>query len=204
MIAAEHVTGLILCGGAGARLNGRDKPLEPLGDVPLVAHVRERLRPQVGRVLISCNRNFEAYGRWNDTIVADTTANRGPLGGIIAGMQCADTEYLFVCPGDAPFLSTTLVARLTSALCRDAADVAIPYDGSRNQHLFPLLRRSLAAALRDYLDAGGRSVHAFVDRQRTVVVDAAFESHTFFNVNSPKDLHAAALILQRGSSRATP
>ncbi len=197
MTDVVNVTGLILCGGAGTRLHGRDKPLEQLAGMTLVEHVRNRLRPQVACVLISCNRNFERYGRWRDPIVVDETADRGPLGGVLAGMQRADTDYLFVCPGDAPFLSTTLVARLTSALCRDGADIAIPSDGARRQHLFQLLRRSLADALRDYLDAGGRSVHEFIDRQRTVVVDAAFERDAFLNVNSPADLHAAALILER-------
>ncbi len=194
MIAAADVTGLILCGGAGARIGGRDKPLELLGGVPLVEHVRERLRPQVARVLISCNRNFDAYARWNDTIVRDEAANRGPLGGVIAGMNSTQTEYLFVCPGDAPFLSTTLVDNLASALDRSHADIALPRDGVRRQHLFPLMRRSLAGPLRHYLDTGGRSVHAFVETQRTVVVDTA-DREAFFNVNSEADLRAAAAML---------
>jgi molybdopterin-guanine dinucleotide biosynthesis protein A len=59
-----------------------------------------------------------------------------------------------------------------------------------------LLRRSLAGGLRDYLDAGGRSVHAFVETQRVVVIDA-FEPNAFFNVNSPDDLRAAEAILKR-------
>ena len=194
MIGAADVTGLILCGGAGTRLGGRDKPLELLGGVPLVEHVRERLQPQVARVLISCNRNFDAYGRWNDTIVRDEAANRGPLGGVLAGMDSTQTEYLFVCPGDAPFLSTTLVDNLASALDRNPADIAIPRDGVRRQHLFPLMRRSLAGPLRHYLDTGGRSVHAFVETQRTVVIDAA-DREAFFNVNSEADLRAAAAML---------
>jgi molybdenum cofactor guanylyltransferase len=194
---SADITGLILCGGAGARLGGRDKPLEQLDGVPLVEHVRDRLRLQVDRILISCNRNFDAYRRWNDTIVSDDTANRGPLSGVLSGLNSIDTDYLFVCPGDAPFLSTTLVERLASAI--GTADIALPRDGMRRQHLFPLLRRTLAGSLSRYLDAGGRSVHAFVETQRVVVIDA-FEQHAFFNVNSPTDLRAAAAILQRHRS----
>ena len=196
MIQTAGVTGLILCGGAGARLGGRDKPLELLGGVPLVEHVRERLRPQVARILISCNRNFGEYGRWNDTIVQDEGSNLGPLGGILAGLRLTDTDRLFVCPGDAPFLSTTLIDRLTAALDRDA-DIALPRDGIRRQHLFSLMRRSLESPLADYLQSGGRSMYSFVEQQRTVVIDASSERDAFFNVNSPGDLRAAEAILRR-------
>lgn len=197
MIRTDDVTGLILCGGAGTRLGGRDKPLEHLGGIPLVEHVRERLRPQVSRILISCNRNFDEYRRWHDTLVADETANRGPLGGLLAGLELADTDYVFVCPGDAPFIPTTLIDRLTTALDRDPADIAMPGDGTRRQHLFALMRRALAAPLRAYLKRGGRSMYEFVDLQRTVVIDASHERDAFFNVNSPADLRAAEEILRR-------
>ena len=191
MIDPNEITGSILCGGAGARFGNRDKPLEHLGGSPLVAHVRQRLLPQVGRIVISCNRNHETYRRWGDTTVKDERPGQGPLAGILACLDVADTEYLFVCPGDAPFLPTTLVERLTGALRRDGADIAIPHDGIRRQHLFMLLRRSLLPALRDYLAAGGLSVHAFVDSVRHVVVDCADEAGGFVNVNSPADLLAA-------------
>lgn len=194
MIARADITGLILCGGAGARFDGRDKPLELLGGSQLFAHVRERLLPQVTRIVISCNRNTEAYARFLDAHVVDAEPQRGPLGGILAGLTRADTDYVFVCPGDAPFLSRTLVARLAAALDGERADLALPHDGVRRQHLFMLMRRLLAPALRRYLNAGGRSVHAFIDHQRAAIVDAALDRDAFINVNSAEDLAAAAAI----------
>ena len=191
MIARADITGLILCGGAGARFDGRDKPLEILAGTPLVAHVRERLLPQVGRIAISCNRNFDAYACWGDTIVADAEPDCGPLGGVLSGLMRADTDYVFVCPGDAPFLSTALVGRLAAALDIERANDAQPHDGVRRQHLFVLMRRSVAATLRGYLDGGGRSVGGFVDAQRAAVIDAALERDAFTNVNTADELAAA-------------
>jgi molybdopterin-guanine dinucleotide biosynthesis protein A len=197
MIGADDITGLILCGGAGSRFGSRDKPLEDLGGSPLVAHVRQRLLPQVRRIVISCNRNHETYRRWGDATVTDEWPDQGPLAGILACVDLADTDHVFVCPGDAPFLPATLVERLTGGLSRDGADIAIPHDGSRRQHLFMLLRRILAPALRDYLATGGRSVHAFVDSARHVVVDCADQARGFVNVNSPADLLAADALQSR-------
>jgi molybdopterin-guanine dinucleotide biosynthesis protein A len=199
MTRAE-ITGAILCGGAGKRFHGRDKPLQMLDGAPLVLHVRRRLVPQVARVIISCNRNLDTYSTWGDSIVVDDVVDRGPLGGVLAAMTASDTRLVFVCPGDAPWLSNTLVCRLADALHRAGADVAVPHDGERSQHLFVLLRRSLAPALRSYLDDGGRSVHGFVDRQRKAVIDAAGERESFFDVNSDAELAAAAESLRDSAS----
>jgi molybdenum cofactor guanylyltransferase len=196
MIERGEITGLILCGGRAVRLGGRDKPLEHLAGRALVDHVRERLQPQVAQVVVSCNGKFDTYARHGDAVVTDEVPERGPLGGVLAGMLYSTTRYLFVCPGDAPLLSRTLVARLAAALDRERADVALPSDGTRQQHLFLLLRCALATSLRGYLDGGGNSVHAFVAQQRAVVIDAASERDSFINVNSPADLTAAAALLR--------
>jgi len=197
MIARADITGLILCGGAGSRIDGRDKPLENLAGAPLVEHVRQRLLPQVAHIVISCNRNAPVYARWGDTIVADDMPECGPLAGIAAGLARIETDYLFACPGDAPFLSTTLVERLAGALDHDATDIVLPHDGVRRQPLFLLIRRSLTTTLRRYLDAGGRAVHTFIDQQRHVVVDAAFEAESFVNINTPAELDAATSAYRR-------
>lgn len=194
MIARADITGLVLCGGAGTRFEGRDKPLELLEGSPLIAHVRARLLSQVARIVISCNRNIDAYAGFRDALVIDDEPRRGPLGGVLAGLMRADTDFVFVCPGDAPFLSRTLVTRLAVALDDEHADVALPHDGTRRQHLFVLMRRTLAPALRAYLDTGGRSVHAFIDQQHAAIIDAACDRNAFINVNSAEDLAAAAAL----------
>ena len=45
------VTGLVLAGGMGRRMGGEDKGLVTLAGRPMVAHVLDVLRPQVGPLL---------------------------------------------------------------------------------------------------------------------------------------------------------
>jgi len=192
MILRADITGLVLCGGRGARFGGRDKPLEELAGKPLVQHVCERLQPQVAAIVVSCNRNADLYARWADRIVVDARTGRGPLEGVLAGLRIAETGHVFVCPGDAPLLSERIVARLAAALEDGSAQAAVPHDGVRTQHLFLLLRRALAERLARFLDAGGRAVHAFVDSLHAVPVDMADERATFVNVNTASELAALA------------
>ena len=187
-VQRTDITGVILCGGSARRFDGRDKPLALLRGSMLVEHVRQRLAPQVGAVVISCNRNLDVYRRWGDTVVTDSVPERGPLGGLLAAMQAATTPLVFACPGDAPLLPPTLIERLARTLDGRTADVAYPHDGERPQHLFLLVRRDASERLRQYLDAGGRAVHEWAERMHAVRLDARSDRDAFVNVNSAADL----------------
>ena len=181
---ASASTGVILCGGRGRRLGGADKPLEAFRGRPLVAWVAERLAPQVGTLLISANRNLERYARYGRVVRDRLPGFGGPLFGLDAALAVTDGPRLFVCPGDGPCLPGDMVGRLESAL--GAADAAVANDGERRQPLFLLIPTSSRADLGAYLDAGGRSVHGWLERLR--VVDVHFDDpQAFRNVNVPDD-----------------
>ncbi len=190
------ISAVVLCGGGGRRFAGRDKPLETLHGRPLIAHVLERLTPQVDEVVISANRNLDRYGDFGWPVRQDLAEDQGPLAGIHAAAAAAQGERCFVCPGDAPRLAMDLVARLTPALT-DAVDVVVPHDGARAQHLFMLFRTTLARALPDYLAAGYRSVHGWLAGLRVVEVPVP-DDGGFFNVNTP----AALTALERSTPNA--
>jgi molybdopterin-guanine dinucleotide biosynthesis protein A len=194
MIDRGAITGVILCGGDARRMSGVDKPLQLLDDRPLVAHVQARLTPQVARVLISANRMRDSYAAYGDEVVRDSAPGAGPLGGLsstLDALQSRQTPYLFACPGDAPFLDPLLVVRLAAALADTDADVAVPHDGTRAQHLFLLMRTTLQPDLALYLDTGARSVHGWLDTQRVCAVDAADIAASFANINTMQELQDA-------------
>ena len=71
MITRGEITGVILCGGDARRMFGVEKPLQLMDGEPLVAHVRARVSPQVAQVVISANREHDAYAVWGDPVVSD-------------------------------------------------------------------------------------------------------------------------------------
>src|SRR4051794_25057924 len=113
MIDVGRVTGLVLAGGQGRRMGAVDKGLQPLHGRPLVAHVIERLAPQVATIVVSANRHLDRYARFGHRVVTDEVADEvagavardaGPLAGLYAGLVACDTAFLVVAPCDAPFL----------------------------------------------------------------------------------------------------
>jgi molybdopterin-guanine dinucleotide biosynthesis protein A len=153
---------------------------------PLARHALERLAPQVSEVLVSANRNLPAYRALGHPLVHDRLADGGPLAGILAAAERARTPLLFVCPGDAPLLPMDLVATLADGL-RPGIEVAVPHDGARIQHLFMLVRRDSALTLAGYLDAGGRSVHGWLEA-RVVAEIPVSGGRGFENVNTAAEL----------------
>ncbi len=173
VIPAEEITGIIVAGGDGQRMGGVTKSLLVAAGAPLIAHVRARLAPQVGTVMISANHDVAAHGAWGDAVIADNVPGMGPLGGLLSTLERVSTPYTFCCPADAPLLDTGLVVRLGLALQRASADIALPHDGHQLQQLFLLFPTSLRSSLRRYLADGGRSVHGWTAALNSVIVDCA-------------------------------
>ena len=190
MARGTNVAGIVLCGGSGRRFQGADKPLLLLHGRPMLAHVLERLAPQVDSVIISANRNPDEYEAFGHPVVSDLKPDQGPLAGLVASLPHTDCGLLFLCPGDAPLLAVDLVRRLCGKLTADL-DAVVPLEGERVQHLFMLLKRGAAETAADYLARGGRSVAGFVE-----TLNAAFlpvdNRGAFTNVNTRADLEAIA------------
>ncbi|WP_170919511.1 NTP transferase domain-containing protein, partial [Halomonas sp. BC2] len=112
MIATHDLTGMILAGGEGRRMGGRDKGLEPFAGLPLVAHTVKRFDGHVHELMINANRNGDAYALFADRVIADAEGGfKGPLMGIYSGLRAARTPWLLVAPCDSPALPHDLVAR---------------------------------------------------------------------------------------------
>lgn len=194
LITTNDMTALVLCGGAGQRFGGADKPLAifngDLGARPIVDYVIHRL-PENTRVLISANRNFEHYALRGRVVPDKETgrSERGPLVGIYAGLQACPTPWLLVCPGDMPLLPENWHQPLIAADCV-AADSRVLHDGQRLQPLLCLIPTTLRRALGDYIRAGGRSVKEWHAMHNAATIYISKNQKAFVNINTKADLDA--------------
>ncbi len=190
-LARQEITGVILAGGRGSRMGGEDKGWVMLNGRPMVEHAVTRLRPQVGELLISANRNPERYATLGFRVVPDLLADyQGPLAGMASALQVATTPYVVTAPCDSPLMAADLVARLAQALVRDRADVAVAHDGSRTHPVFLLLKRSLQQSLHAFLTAGERKIDLWFARHRVATADFSDCPESFINVNDPDERRA--------------
>lgn len=185
MITTHALTGMVLAGGEGRRMGGRDKGLEPFAGLPLFAHTAARLEGQVAELLISANRNLDAYRLFGRVISDAESGFQGPLMGIYSGLRAANTPWLLIAPCDTPLLPDNLVARMLAGI--QSADIAVAFDG---QHLHPtvaLIRTTLADDLQAALKSGERKIQRWYARHNMRRVDMSDCPDAFANLNTAEE-----------------
>jgi molybdenum cofactor guanylyltransferase len=184
----SQITGLVLAGGRGVRMGGADKGWVVYEGQPLVQTTIRRLVPQVGAVLISANRNVDAY-RALAEVVTDADAGLalepypGPLAGVLAGLRRAATPWVAVVPCDAPALPHDLVEQLATGLRDEPAGASYANAEKRAQPVFALVPRGAAASLQSFMEEGGRAMGGWLAALGAVPVEFE-DAHGFSNVNS--------------------
>lgn len=207
----REVTGIVLAGGLSRRMGGGDKGLRELAGKPMLAHVLDRLRPQVGRLAINANGDPARFAAFGVPVVPDTVEGFvGPLAGVLAGMRWSAAHaprarWIATAAGDAPLLPHDLVARLVAAIEGRINAIALAQSNGDLHPVIGLWPVALADDLEEQLRAGVRKVLAWTDRHGTAAVafpperlgDASIDP--FFNANTPEELDGLRAMLARAA-----
>ena len=195
MIGSEQITGLILAGGRAQRMGGIDKGLIPFHQKPLIEATIQRLKSQVGSILINANRNITKYAVYGYPVIMDETPDfSGPLAGFLMGLKNCKTPYLLTTPCDSPLFPEDLGAKLASELEHNNLDLV--YASSKEaddkvwaQPVFCLMRTNLQDSLSSFLSKGDLKIdHWFKElNSGTVIFDDAL---AFANANTPEELQS--------------
>ena len=184
LLNKNNITGVILAGGRATRMGGQDKGLIQFNGKCLVEHIVALLRPQVGKLIISANRNQARYAELcSCPVLADNFGDyAGPLAGIATTLAYAQSDYVLFVPCDSPRLNPQLAERLYTFMLQVNADISVANDGKRIHPVFSVWKRRLLADLLIFLEVGNRSVHRFFTRHSLALTD--FSDATFLNINT--------------------
>lgn len=195
MISAEQITGLILAGGRAQRMGGIDKGLIPFHQKPLIETTIQRLKAQVGPILINANRNITKYAVYGYPVIMDETPDfSGPLAGFLMGLKNCKTPYLLTTPCDSPLFPEDLATKLASEL--EQANLDLVYASTKEadgkvwaQPVFCLMRANLQDSLISFLDKGDLKIDRWFKELKsgTVIFDNA---QAFANANTPEELQS--------------
>lgn len=191
MSGQNTVTGVVLAGGLARRMEQQDKGLLPFNHRPMVSYALAAMAPLVEELLISANRNQNDYRQFGYPVIGDAgQAFDGPLAGILAAMRAARNPLLLVAPCDSPLIEAGHLQRLLDALRQSDADIAAAFDGERLHPVFAVLKTSLQADLRDYLQRGERKLQSWFFQHSMITVDFSDVPEIFVNINTPAELWA--------------
>jgi molybdenum cofactor guanylyltransferase len=202
----EGVVGLLLAGGLSRRMGGGDKTLRLLGGRTILDHILERVRPQVGPLVLNANGDPARFAGTGLPVASDVVPDyAGPLAGVLTGLDWAAehapaARWVATFATDAPFQPVDLVERLQAAVEREGADMACARSAGREHPVFGLwpvhLRHDLRRAM---VEDQIRKVDVWTARYRLAVADFDTDPvDPFFNTNRPEDLAEAERLLAEG------
>ena len=199
----QDLTLLLLAGGASRRM-GRDKASIPFPsplDPPLIQRVHDLLRPLAADCLVAGPASFELSCR----LVGDAPGIAGPLGGLVAGLRGATTEYVLAVATDLPLVEPRLAQHLlVRARARRCSGAVVCRRSGQLEPLFAVYRTGAAPQLE--AAAGLAPAHRGISLQLAilrldplVVAEAEWrrfdpQGSSFQGCNTPEELAAASLL----------
>lgn len=196
--------GVILTGGQSRRMGVRRKAFIELGGQTLLTRIVNVLRPAVEPLLLSAESSTGDFDDYALPVVADLLPRfSGPLSGLYSALEhlsgAGFDGGLVLCPCDAPFVPGNLVQVLLDAGQDDETrPVVVSYEGVL-QPTFSLWQGSHLPMVREaVLDRGLGGLKQMLGLMPHKVVEwTPTEPSPFFNINTPADLEAATLWLDR-------
>ena len=190
---------LLLAGGLGTRLNGREKALMLYQDNTLLERTLAVL-DEVSDELIVSLRDTEQMRQFSEylgdrKIVIDKIKNAGPLAGMLAGFEQACGDYVFTVACDMPFLNGQLIDMMFDMVQEHDALIPISKNGTKETLHSVYHREKMLMAIENAMYEGHRSILApvsslddvlYLDADVMKKIDKGLKS--FVNINIPSDM----------------
>jgi molybdenum cofactor guanylyltransferase len=188
----------IQAGGRSQRM-GQDKALVPLGGIPLIEHILERVDGLADEILITTNHphSLEYLGL---RMVADPIPGAGALDGLHTALSSANGDFILVLACDMPFVQRRLIEAMLELTA--FGDVIIPMIESFYEPLHAVYSKNCLPAVGKALANGEKRMISFFPEVSVHPIDRDLLSQldprgiSTFNVNTPKELQTAEMILE--------
>lgn len=188
-------------------MGGGDKSMRLLGGRPILARIVERLRPQVGDMVINANGDAARFAEFSVPVVPDEIPGlAGPLAGIHAGLDWVKHNrpgmtHAVTVATDTPFFPADLVQRFIAAR-GEGFGLCIARSNAGTHPVIGLWPVELVSELETSLKAGERKAGKWVAEHGAIEVFfpdidiGGTAIDPFFNINRPEDLVYADNLLR--------
>ncbi len=188
-------TGVILSGGLATRYDGTEKALLRVGGVRILDRLYKIYSALFDEIILVTNCP-QKFLEWDLLIVSDLFPIRSALTGIHAGLFYMTNPFAFISACDTPFLKKEMVEAVIGKL-EDQIDIVIPETSAGLEPLCAAYSKRCLEAAQNHLEQEKLKVIKAFRKSRTKTISEKAlrkidpELQSFFNVNTPDDLHLA-------------
>ncbi len=185
----NRIDGIVLAGGRSSRF-GADKRIVEFEGESLVESACRRMAAAVdGRLITVTGRRAEALpGTWRGIVCADEVPDRGPLGGLAAGLALAEFGAV-VLAVDSPLVTVATLEQLAS-IGRNSGRVAAVRTVDRWEPLVAFYPCSVLNDVRAALSQGKSAPHRLLEQWGAIAVTSV-DPCELVNINTRDDLRTA-------------
>ena len=195
---------IILCGGQSRRM-GRDKGSLIIKDKPMIKYILSTLNNEMDEVIIVLNdvERIDKYKKFIDSkdynytlkFAEDKIKNKGPISGILTGLENISTDYAIVFPCDNPFVTKNTIQTLFNEISENVQAV-VPYHDEKNklktsEPLHSIYNKNIIPTIKDLISKDSLHIKGVIEKIETkfVLIDnKKILKKEFRNLNRPKDL----------------
>jgi molybdopterin-guanine dinucleotide biosynthesis protein A len=180
----KELGSIILAGGKSSRM-GQDKGLIAYNGLPMIQWSIQAVEPITNKiVIISSNAD---YRRFDIPVIPDQDSEKGPLAGIVTGMEYLQTSHVVVLACDTPHISTELLQELLDEA--DHQEVCIPQKNRRIHPLTGIYDYSILNHLKEQLALNRLKMTMAIEGLDVKYFNAEhWPDNVLKNINTPNDL----------------
>ena len=198
-------TAIILAGGKSSRM-GFDKQLLKIDERKLMDSVIHKLKKEFDEIIIVTNRP-ELYIGLSHRITKDILVDKGPLGGIHAGLSLSSSKYAFVVACDMPNINIDYIKFMKSKLSNPLTKGCVTEFGEWIEPFSSFYSVELIDNIEKYLDTNRRSINGLIENLNITYIGEnearRFSPNwdMFLNLNTKEDLNNYLRNISGGWSR---
>jgi molybdopterin-guanine dinucleotide biosynthesis protein A len=192
----QPLTGIVIAGGKGTRLGGRDKAFLEIDGEPIIVRTLRLFRTLFTQTVI-VTLDPERFTGLGAEVTVDRYRGGGPLAGIHAGLLAARESHAFVTACDMPLLDAGVIRFLIDRMSPkidQSPDAIVPcWDGDVEPlHAVYAVRRT--PTMERCLETNRDSIRDFLSQVRVdyvaeeVLAKLTGAARSFTNINTPGDL----------------
>ena len=184
---------------------GRDKGSMIIHDKPMIKHILSTLNHRISEAIIVLNdsKRIARYGEFIEpsqysyklTFVEDKIKGKGPMPGIMTGLEKISGEYALVLPCDSPYVSPNYIDTIFS-LIDDDCQAVVPYHDGENrlktsEPLHSIYSRSVIPEIEELISKDVLHIKGLIEKidAKFVLIDnEKIEKKEFRNLNRPQDI----------------
>jgi len=198
-------TGIILAGGASTRMPG-EKAFMEVGGRRVIDIQLQVTGGMFTETIIVGNagrmKSLSVYRRGGVRVVEESASGKGPLGGILSGLELSGSEENFVMACDMPFINRDAIVFIMENL--PGFQVAVPRTQEGLEPLYAAYRKDCVDVIERQIGSGNLKVTGFYDEVMVNYVSweelLGFDptGRLLLNINSPEDMRKAAGLANGG------